>query len=368
MLKQVNVYKEYPPNTVYMTDAPPPPPKTINETELFMKYKSSLYSAFGDFSFHSICMSFAFYLIWSFKNSWISIITIPLLSNMITRTFIVFHDCCHNSYTPNNIVNRIISHITGIFVLTSPNWILDHHTHHLTNGNIQNKYHYWFNETVLYTKQHFLSQSPMKKNIIRWYKHPFVFFSIIPFVYFAFIQKIIYSIKKYRHPYAFEKSLLMITADHIVNNTLVLLFLYIMYDIGILYHFLISFSFFASYAFMIFHNQHTFNPPYVVGNKQWTQRNSGLVGSSFIQIPKILKYFHMGIEYHHIHHMNAKIPGYNLHNYHEEVVSKSDIFDDIIQLNMSDLYKNLWLSLYDEDSSRYITFAEANEEKDKRIL
>jgi hypothetical protein len=53
-----------------------------------------------------------------------------------------------------------------------------------------------------------------------------------------------------------------------------------------------------------------------------------LLGSSFIQIPYLLKYFTMGIEYHHIHHTNAKIPGYNLQQYHEEVVSKSNKFDN----------------------------------------
>ena len=43
----------------------------------------------------------------------------------------------------------------------------------------------------------------------------------------------------------------------------------------------------------------------------------------------------MGIEYHHIHHMNAKIPGYNLQNFHEEVVLKSNLFDNIIKLSIT---------------------------------
>jgi omega-6 fatty acid desaturase (delta-12 desaturase) len=82
-----------------------------------------------------------------------------------------------------------------------------------------------------------------------------------------------------------------------------------------------------------------------------------------------VKYFPMGIEYHHIHHMNAKIPGYNLQKYHEEVVSKSNMFDNVVKLSMTDCYNNLWLVLYDDEKKRYITFAEADEEirKDKNI-
>ena len=118
-------------------------------------------------------------------------------------------------------------------------------------------------------------------------------------------------------------------------------------------------------TFVLFHNQHTYNPPYMVSNKEWSYKDSGLVGSSFIQIPRFLKYFTMGIEYHHIHHMNAKIPGYNLQKYHEEVVSKSNMFVDVVKLSMTDCYNNLWLVLYDEEKKRYITFAEVTKKGDE---
>ena len=70
----------------------------------------------------------------------------------------------------------------------------------------------------------------------------------------------------------------------------------------------------------------------------------------------------MGIEYHHIHHTNAKIPGYNLQQYHEEVISKSNIFDNVVKLYMNDCYNNLWLVLYDKDKNKYTTLKEINEE------
>ena len=54
--------------------------------------------------------------------------------------------------------------------------------------------------------------------------------------------------------------------------------------------------------------------------------------------------------------------GYNLQKYHEEVVSKCDMFDNIIKLSMSDCYNNLWLVMYHEDNKRYITFKEADQE------
>lgn len=343
--------------------------KTINETDFFIKYKSSYQSAFFDLFIHSFWISSMFYLFYYFRNSWIAIIPIFLMTLLKIRTFVIFHDCCHNSYTPNILLNYVISHIMGALVMTSPNWILDHHTHHLTNGNIENKQHYFFNETVLLTKKQYFSKTKKEQTFFKIYKSPYVFFTIVPLIYFGLFQRFIYIIKKYRHPSTYSQTLLSITFNHILNNLLSSFYLYKLYEYGLLWHCAIYFSISSSIAFILFHNQHSYNPGYVVGDKEWTQKNSGLLGSSYIQIPKYIKYFLMGIEYHHIHHMNSKIPGYNLQKYHEDVVLKSTMFDNITNLSMIDCYNNLWLAMYDEDKKKYISFTEANEEilKDKTL-
>ena len=74
---------------------------------LFNKYKSSYYSAFKDIIKHSILYTYSLYLLWYYKDSYISFITIPLLGLMNVRTFVIFHDCGHNSYTPNKYLNYI---------------------------------------------------------------------------------------------------------------------------------------------------------------------------------------------------------------------------------------------------------------------
>jgi omega-6 fatty acid desaturase (delta-12 desaturase) len=347
----------------------PHPNKTINETELFMKYKSSYTSAFIDLSVHAFLTCSSFYSIWYFRNSWLSVFTIPILGTLLHRCFVMFHDCCHNSYTPNKTINYVLSSIYGITTFTSPNWILDHHTHHLTNGNIENVYNFKFNELLYWNKTQFTQFDLVSRIVFGFFHTPLIFFTVFPIMYFFIIQRFIYVIKKYKYKGKISKSFRGILYDHIANNIGGFILCYVLYQNGILYHYIISSYIGYLINFLLFFNQHIYNPPYIVGNKEWTQRDSGLKGSSFIQIPRFLKYFTMGIEYHHIHHMNAKIPGYNLQKYHEEVVSKSNMFDNIVKLSMTDCYNNLWLVLYDDDNKRYITFAEADEEirKDKHI-
>jgi omega-6 fatty acid desaturase (delta-12 desaturase) len=114
----------------------------------------------------------------------------------------------------------------------------------------------------------------------------------------------------------------------------------------------------ANLGVMFFHSQHGFNPSYVVNNKSFNQKDSGLLGSSFIQVPYFLKYFTGNIEYHHIHHMNSKIPSYNLQSYHKDFKN-----NNIVKLTLTDCYNNLWLVLYDEDNNKFITFNEAEKAK-----
>ena len=118
----------------------------------------------------------------------------------------------------------------------------------------------------------------------------------------------------------------------------------------------------SSCGVMLFHCQHGFNPSYVVDDKTWNKQDNGLLGSSYILVPPLLKYFTGGIEYHHIHHMNAKIPGYNLQYYHEEVVAHSDMFDSVVTLSVRDCMTNLFLVVYDEKKKKFVTFEEADQE------
>jgi omega-6 fatty acid desaturase (delta-12 desaturase) len=339
----------------------------INESELFIKHKSSYKSAFLDLSVHTFLFSSSFYLLWFLRNSLLSFLIVPFMALMLDRTFMIFHDCCHQSYTQNKTVNYILSHITGAFVLTSPNWILDHHTHHLTNGNTENKYKFKFNELINITKEQYNNFSVINKHIYSFIHHPIIFFNFIPFLYFVVLQRFMYIIKKIKYNKKIGSSLSAIFFNHLLNNLLICALCKTLLQYNIFALFFASYHVSSVIGFLLFFNQHTFNPSYVVGDKEWTQRNSGLLGSSLINIPKYLKYFTMGIEYHHIHHTNSKIPGYNLELYHEEVISKSNVFDNIVKLSIIDCYNNLWLVLYDEDKRKYITLKDANEYTNEEI-
>jgi len=180
----------------------------------------------------------------------------------------------------------------------------------------------------------------------------------MPSLDFFILHRVEQLFDKYRDK-PFQQNMNLILFDTLLNNSGLLLLLVCMNQYDILYHYLYSCICTWSIGFMLFHNQHTFNPPYVVTDEKWNKKDSGLRGSSFIQIPSYLKYFTSGVEYHHIHHMTASVPGYNIHKLHEEISKTTNELDNITQLSMINCYHNLWYSLYDEDDDKYISFGEA---------
>ena len=323
---------------------------------LFNKYKSSYYETCKDLVKHSIGYSISLLGLWYSRDSYLSMITIPLLALMNVRTFIIFHDCGHNSYTPSKKLNHVLGSMLGIFVFTPFSWSYCHHNHHLTSGNKENKFNDAQNETVLSTFAEYRDMK-YKRHVYRIIMNPLIFFTLIPSINFFISHRgkgILYKYQKKLHQPEY-----LILFDTLLNNSGLYLLLVHMNQYGLLYHYLCSCMCTWSIGFMLFHNQHTFNPPYVVTDEKWNKKDSGLLGSSFIQIPPYFKYFTAGIEYHHIHHMNATVPGYTMHNIHEELTIQTDELDTITCLCMSDCYHNLWYSLYDEGDNKYISFAEA---------
>ena len=338
-----------------------PPPNKLNESELFTKYKSCYKSAFLDLSIHSFLFSSSFYLLWFFRNSWLSVFTIIFCMCIYGRTIIIFHHCGHNNYTPNKIINYTIGIISGIIILNPFSWNFNHNTHHLTNGNYENKYDYPYNETIFHSLQQYKNFSPIIRYIYKLFRNPFIFFTILPTIKFLIIMRF-NALRLLNKKMSINDKNNFIIIEQIFNNIGIIFMFYCLYKINILYHFLCIFSLAYANIVITFHSQHAYNPPYVINNETWNIKDSGIKGSSFIQFPKCINYFWGGEAYHHIHHINAKIPFYNLQSYHEEVISKSNMFDNVVKLTMTDCYNNLWLVLYDENKNKYITFIEADQE------
>lgn len=105
----------------------------------------------------------------------------------------------------------------------------------------------------------------------------------------------------------------------------------------------------------LFYVQHNFEGAYWQRTESWGYADAALQGSSFLKLPRLLQFVTGNIGFHHVHHLNVRIPNYNLERAHEE----NAVFRSVPVLTLRDGLRAVRLKLWDEERGRLVTFAEA---------
>ena len=257
------------------------------------------------------------------------------------RMFIQFHDMAHYSFFKNSNTNRIIGKILGMFVCHPLDlWRDVHNKHHRKFGKLED---HDGAQTILFTKKEYENFTKITKIFVRILREPFIFqFLLLPLymttghIYYCFKYYGIFS------SVVFEKAISI----------------YFYYLIGSYYSFKIFFLIHLSTSIggLLFHFQHSVNTPYRKNNKEWSIDQASLQGSTYLLIPNIFKFFSCGVEYHHIHHLNTKVPSYNLVECHRGYGDEKWKTLGVNFVNIYQMIKAFNNVMYDEENDRYIPF------------
>jgi acyl-lipid omega-6 desaturase (Delta-12 desaturase) len=106
----------------------------------------------------------------------------------------------------------------------------------------------------------------------------------------------------------------------------------------------------------LFYVQHQFEDAYWQSHDEWEYREAALSGSSYLELPPLLRFFTGNIGFHHVHHLSARIPNYNLPAAHEQVSE----LHAVPRLSVRQGLRATRLKLWDERRGRLVTFREAN--------
>jgi omega-6 fatty acid desaturase (delta-12 desaturase) len=111
----------------------------------------------------------------------------------------------------------------------------------------------------------------------------------------------------------------------------------------------------GSVGIWLFYVQHQFEDAYWQNAADWSYADAALRGSSYLKLPGVLRFFTGSIGLHHVHHLNARIPNYNLQRAHEA----SPLFAAVPTLSFWDGLRAVRFKLWDEEAGRLVTFAQA---------
>ena len=109
----------------------------------------------------------------------------------------------------------------------------------------------------------------------------------------------------------------------------------------------------GSVGIWLFYVQHQFEDAYWQRQGEWSFAEAALRGSSYLKLPKLLQFFTGNIGLHHVHHLNARIPNYNLQAAHDA----NAIFAGVPTVSIRDGLRAVKYKVWDEETGQLVTFA-----------
>lgn len=106
----------------------------------------------------------------------------------------------------------------------------------------------------------------------------------------------------------------------------------------------------------LFYLQHQFAPAYWARDREWNQYQAAMLGASHYKLPLVLRWFTGNIGVHHIHHLQPRIPNYNLNRALAAIPPE----EEPKPLTLLGSLKAVRINLYWELERRFLSFREAH--------
>jgi omega-6 fatty acid desaturase (delta-12 desaturase) len=274
---------------------------------------------------------------------WLTLALSVFAAGFLVRIFILFHDCCHSAFLPSRLANRIVGYIAGTLTFTAyEDWQRAHITHHANSGNLDRR---GDGDVWTLTVEEYLASSKLKRMAYRCFRNPFVLFSIMPLVLFLVVHRFP-SVGARQH----ERNSVLITNAAIAGMVAVMSLTLGFQNFLLIQLPVIALA--ASTGVWLFYIQHQYEEAYWSRQHGWDLTHSALKGSSYYQLPKVFQWLVGNIGLHHIHHLKANIPNYNLQRCFNEVA----VMQTVTPITLRASLKSLRLNLWDEQKQKLVSF------------
>jgi acyl-lipid omega-6 desaturase (Delta-12 desaturase) len=258
----------------------------------------------------------------------------------------MFHDCTHGAFLPSRRANTWCGVLLGL-VLFSPfhSWRYSHAVHHGTAGDLD---HRGVGDVHTLTVAEYRALPWRGRLGYRLFRHPLVMFGIGPIYSLVILPRLVKREMKPR----IKRSVIF------TNLALAVLIAALCWLLGWREYLLVQAPtvwLAGAAGVFLFYVQHQFEDTYWESATDWSFTDAALRGSSYLRLPQPLQFFSGNIGLHHVHHLNARIPNYNLQRAHDE----NPVFHTVPTISLWDGVRAARLKLWDEQAGRLVTFGAA---------
>lgn len=264
----------------------------------------------------------------------------------LVRLFIVQHDCGHYSYLKSKTACDWIGRALSLLTLTPYGyWRRDHDKHHATSGDLGRR---GFGDIDTLTVAEYRQLDRKGRVRYRLYRNPLILFGVGPTWQFLIRNRLPLWLGG-RRASSSARSIML------TNLGLVVLFGGLGWLVGfgdLAAVWLPTVLVAATVGMWLFYVQHNFEDTYWAQHADWSYVDAAMHGCSYYRLPRWLHWITGNIGYHHIHHLSAKIPNYNLPRVFDEVPE----LQNAPSIGLMESLRCARLALWCEDRRQLVSF------------
>jgi acyl-lipid omega-6 desaturase (Delta-12 desaturase) len=290
-------------------------------------------------------------MVWSVHVSyWLTLALVPLAAGLTVRIFIIQHDCGHGALFRSRRLNDWIGVFCSLFTFAPyANWRRQHAGHHGNWNNLDRRESGADIYSACLTVAEYRALSAWNRFLYRAVRHPVIAHLLIPPLVFLVLYRIPFDTpaKWRRERRSVHYTNLALVGAWGLASVLAGPWNALATELPIM----ILAPIFGVWLFAL---QHRFDGVHWARQSDWSLTGASLDGSSFLRLPRVLQWFTGNIGFHHIHHINPRVPNYRLASCHDAV-------EEVRGVTMLDWRKGLTslsLALWDEASGKMIRFSD----------
>lgn len=283
--------------------------------------------------------------IWNINLS-MQIVCSLLAGPLILRFFVIYHDQQHHAILAHSRIAEFLMKIFGLFILSpSSIWRSSHNYHHKHNSKLRSAH---IGSFPVMTKEQYLKSSTSERFNYLAMRHPLT----ILFGYFTAFLWGMCLYPFFNHPRKHWDCLLSIGLHSLIWVAVGWHF----GGLGLLLTLAIPCLLAHGMGTYLFYAQHNFPDVSFSDTAGWTYEKAALESSSYLVTSRIGAWFSANIGYHHVHHLNARVPFYRLP---ELMAALPELMNPKrTSLNPLEIFRCLRLKVWDVENQRMIGLRE----------
>jgi acyl-lipid omega-6 desaturase (Delta-12 desaturase) len=278
---------------------------------------------------------------------WVCLLLAVPAAGFLVRLFMIQHDCGHGAFFHHRLTNDWVGRVIGILTLTPYDfWRRTHAMHHATSGNLDRR---GIGDVDTLTVHEYLALSRWRRLGYRVYRHPIIMFGLGPAYLFIVQHRLPVGLMR-----AGWQPWLSAMATNVAIAALVITMIWLVGIVPFVLVHLPIVLFAASIGVWLFYVQHQFEDTAWDRDGVWSLHEAALHGSSYFDLPCVMRWFTANISVHHFHHLCSRIPYYRL----PLVLRDYPELGVIGRLTLVQSFRCVRLVLWDEGQRRLVPFHE----------